>query len=151
MKWGLTKRNDYAPAVDTFKDEMNRMFDDFFSFRPTTLFNSEWMPDMDVEDTGKEISIRAEVPGLDEKDLNVNVQDNVLTISGEKKEEKNRKDKNDNVIYSERKFGSFSRSFTLPEGADAEKIKASFKKGVLEIEIPKNPSVQPKKIEIAVN
>lgn len=155
MRWNLTRRNDQKndqlSPFSSFRKEMDRVFDDFFSLKPSTLFDSEWMPDIDVEDTGKEIHVRAEMPGLDEKDLNVSLENNVLTISGEKKEEKEEKDKKKNYIYSERKFGSFSRSFTLPEGVEAEKIKAKFKKGVLEIDIPKDESVQPKKIQIDVH
>ena len=135
---------------NSFKSEINRVFDDFFSLTPSNLFDSEWNPVVDVEETDKEIHVTAEVPGIDEKDLNVTLENNILTISGEKTEEKEEKKKK-SYIYTERKYGSFSRLITLPEGVKGDQIKAKFKKGVLEIVIPKDESAQPKKIQIDVH
>jgi HSP20 family protein len=102
-----------------------------------------------VEEDEKTIRIKAEVPGIDEKDLEVKIENNVLTLSGEKKEE--RKEEKKNYVFSERKFGSFSRSISLPESIKTDKVKATFKKGVLNIEIPKDEKAEPKKIAIEVH
>jgi len=149
MKWGLTKRSgDIDNTLDSFRKNMDRVFDDFFSLKPTTLFESEWLPTLDVEENDKAVHVKAEMPGINEKDLNVTLENNVLTISGEKKEEK--EDNKKNYVLSERRFGSFSRSVTLPDGIKSEKIKAGFKNGILNIEIPKEETAKPKKISIEV-
>ena len=95
--------------------------------------------------------VKAEIPGLDEKDLNVSLHNNMLTISGEKKNERAEEDKNRNYYYCERSFGSFSRTIELPEGIKHDEVKARYKNGVLEIELPKDESARPRKIEISVN
>jgi len=151
MKWGLTKRDrDPDTAYSDFRKDIDRVFDDFFSLKPSSLFDSEWLPSVDIDEDDKAIHIKAELPGIDEKDLKVNLENNVLTISGEKKEERKEEDKDKRTIVSERRFGSFSRSLSVPEGIKAEKIKAKFKDGVLNIEVPKEETVQPKKINIDV-
>jgi len=117
---------------------------------PSTLFESKWLPSVDVEENGKMITVKAEVPGMDEKDISVTLSDNVLTISGEKRQENTREESGKRYVVTERKYGSFSRSITLPEGIKADKIKASFRKGVLSVDIPKDESAQPRKIEIKI-
>jgi HSP20 family protein len=102
-----------------------------------------------VEEDKNSIHVKAEIPGIDENDLNVRIEENVLILSGEKKEE--RKEEKKNYIFSERKFGSFSRSIDLPVGIKSDKIKATFKKGVLNIDIPKDETKEPKKIAIEVH
>ncbi len=151
MKWGLAKR-DRNPdtAYSDFRKDIDRVFDDFFSLKPSSLFDSEWLPSFDVDEDDKAIHIRAELPGIDEKDLKVNLENNILTISGEKKDERTEEDKDKRTVVSERKFGSFSRSLSVPEGIKAEKIRAKFKDGVLSIEVPKDEAVQAKKIKIDV-
>jgi HSP20 family protein len=101
---------------------------------------------MDVTETDKQIEITAELPGLEEKDVQVNLADNVLTIRGEKKAEKEEKDKNYRLV--ERSYGSFVRSLQLPDGVDANAIKASIDKGVLKVTVPKPAPAQAKKIDV---
>jgi HSP20 family protein len=106
------------------------------------------LPAVDVAETDKAYEITAELPGIDEKNVEVNVVNGGLTIKGEKKDEKEEKDKDRYV--SERRYGSFERYFRLPEGVDASKIEASFTKGVLKVSLPKKPEAQQpaKKIEV---
>lgn len=94
--------------------------------------------------------MKAEIPGIDEKDLQVTLENNILTIAGEKKEERNEKDRDSRWVVSERKFGSFRRSISLPEGIRSDKIKAAFRNGVLRVEIPREESAKPRKITIDV-
>jgi HSP20 family protein len=147
MKWGLTRRNEESNVgIDSFRRDLTRFFDDFFSVSPTSLFETAWMPSIDVAEDDKAIHVKAEIPGIEEKDLNVSLENNMLTISGEKKEEK--KEENKRYMVSERRFGSFHRSIALPDGVKSDGISASFTNGVLRVEIPKAESVKPKKIKI---
>jgi HSP20 family protein len=97
-------------------------------------------PRLDVEENEKEYLISAELPGMDEKDIDLSIDNNMLTVKGDKKEEKEGKQGDYHLV--ERHYGSFSRSFELPEGIDAEKVEAHFKKGVLRISLPKTPQAQ---------
>ena len=128
--------------------EIDRLFDDFTRGFPA--FSSagvgEMLPNIDVTETDKQIEITAELPGLEEKDVQVNIADNVLTIRGEKKAEKEEKDKTYRLV--ERSYGSFMRSLELPEGVNADAIKASIEKGVLKVTVPKPAPAQVKKIEV---
>ena len=103
-------------------------------------------PSMNVAETDKEIEITAELPGLEEGDVQVNVENDILTVKGEKKAEKELKDKNYHTV--ERSYGFFSRSLQLPSGVDADQIKATLSNGVLKVVIPKPASSTPKKIEV---
>jgi len=89
MKWNLTKRANENP-IDNFHKSIDAIFDDFLSFKPTGLFESEWLPRIDVTEDSKAVHVKAEIPGIEEKDLNITLNGNILTISGEKKEEKKR-------------------------------------------------------------
>jgi HSP20 family protein len=128
--------------------EIDRLFDDFTRGFPA--FSSggaaELLPSVDVTETDKQIEITAEMPDLEEKDVQVNVADNVLTIRGEKKAEKEEKDKTFRLV--ERSYGSFVRSLELPEGVNADAIKASIDKGVLKVTVPKPAPAQVKKIDV---
>ena len=130
--------------------EIDRLFDDFTrGFPAMTAFGnsgSSLMPSIDVTETDKEIEITAELPGLEEKDVQINVADNLLTIRGEKKAEKEEKDKNYRLV--ERSYGSFERTLELPEGVNADAIKANIAKGVLKVTVPKPAPAQAKKIEV---
>jgi HSP20 family protein len=106
------------------------------------------VPAVDVVEKEKEYQLLAELPGLDEKDVEVSVADDILTIKGEKKEEKEEKAKN--YYVSERRYGTFQRSFQLPAGVDAEKIEANFQKGVLTVTLPKAPEALKKEKKIAI-
>ena len=103
-------------------------------------------PTIDVTETDREIEITAELPGLEEKDVEVNVAENLLTIRGEKKAEKEDKSKNYHVV--ERAYGAFARSIALPDGVDPDAIKATIAKGVLKVTVPKPAPAQAKKVEI---
>ena len=131
--------------------EVDRLFDDFTRGFPAfysagAAGAAELLPSVDVTETDKQIEITAELPGLEEKDVQVNVADNVLTIRGEKKAEKEEKDKTFRLV--ERSYGSFVRSLELPEGVNADAIKASIDKGVLKVTVPKPAPAQVKKIDV---
>lgn len=103
---------------------------------------------VDVVETEKDYRLTAELPGLDEKNVDVTMADNTLTIKGEKKDE--REEKEGGYLYSERRFGSFQRSFRLPEDVDRDKIEATFKNGVLTLVLPKNPRASEKQKKINI-
>ena len=124
--------------------EMEDLFGRFFPAR--TDREQAWAPAIDMIDLKDEILLRADLPGLDEKDIEVTVQDGTLTVRGERKEEK--EEKKENYYYCERSRGAFVRSLSLPVGVEADKVAATFKKGVLEIHLPKAKEAKGKKIEI---
>ena len=132
----------------SLQNEIDRLFDNFTRGFPTVGngMSNVTLPTMDVAETDKEIEITAELPGLEEKDLQINVADNVLTIRGEKKAEKEQKDKNYRLV--ERSYGSFERSLELPDGVNVDAIKASIDKGVLKVVVPKPVPAQVKKVEV---
>jgi len=157
------------PATTEFRPltnlrrEFDRMFDalEWGSWRwpsPRSLFDFEplWRgdigwgkePAVDIVDTEKTYEITAELPGMDEKNIEVKFSSGVLTIKGEKKEEK--EEKNKDYHLSERRYGSFQRSFTVPDGVDSGKIEATFKNGVLTVSLPKTPEAQKQEKQIAI-
>jgi HSP20 family protein len=151
MKWALARHNDRVETgLDQVRREMDGFFDEFLSLKPTTLFTSEWVPSMDVSESDKEIHVRADMPGMTEKDISVSFENGVLAVSGEKKEERREEKDNSRYIISERRFGSFYRTVTLPENINADTIKAEFKNGILDITVMKNEKAQPKSIRIQV-
>jgi len=129
---------------------MDRLFDDFAGdyHWPFTNGRGAMTPTIDVSETEKELTVEAELPGVDEKDIDVTLTDNMLTIKGEKKQEKEEKKKDYHL--TERSYGSFSRTMTLPFDADPAKIKAAFKDGVLKITLPKPPEIKAKVKKIAI-
>lgn len=137
-----------ASPFMSLQREIDRLFEDFSRGFPTIAGNgaTALMPSMDVTETDKEIEITAELPGLEEKDVQINIADNILTIRGEKKAEKEQKDKNYRLV--ERSYGSFERTFELPEGVNADAIKANISKGLLKVTVPKPAPTQAKKIEV---
>jgi HSP20 family protein len=139
----------------TIQDEMNRLFDDFFgrsagSIGPATRTEWEeaWSPSVDVSETKDNVIVNAEIPGMSKEDVKVTVQDNILTLSGEKKQEK--EEKNGSYHRIERSYGSFRRSFTLPTFVQADKVKAAYKDGILKITLPKTEEVKSKEIPISI-
>jgi HSP20 family protein len=136
-----------SPFV-SLQREIDRLFDDFTRGFPTLADTGpgKLMPNIDVTETDKEIEITAELPGLEEKDVQIKLSDNLLTIRGEKKAEKEQKDKNYRIV--ERSFGSFERTLELPEGINADAIKANISKGILKVTVPKPAPAQSKKIEV---
>jgi HSP20 family protein len=139
----LTRR-DVTPFM-SLQREIDRLFEDFTRGFPS-FGAQELMPAMDVTESEKEIEISAELPGLEEKDVQINVADNVLSIRGEKKTERDDKSKDYHLV--ERSYGSFYRTLELPSGVDPDKIKASISKGVLKVVVPKPAPAQAKKIEV---
>jgi HSP20 family protein len=135
-------REDYFDPFVTFRREMDRMFDDFFTgFRGTDAQGAGWqgiMPVVDIEENDKELVVTAELPGLDDKDFDVTVAGDMLTIKGEKKTER----KNGQGHYTERRFGSFSRTVRLPYEVKDENVDAHYAKGILTIRIPKPEHMQ---------
>ena len=135
-----------AEPFTSLQREIDRLFDDFTRGWPSLGGTAQLAPSMDVTETDKEIELTAELPGLQEKDVQINVADNVLTIKGEKKAEKEEKDKNYRLV--ERSYGAFSRSVELPKGAKADQIKATLDKGVLKVLVPMAEKAEPKKIAV---
>jgi len=151
MKFMVTRKNDYyKPELISFREDINRLFDDFFGVRPVGLREQEWLPAMDVYEDENNIYIKTEVAGFHENDLDVSIDNNILSISGKKSEEKEEKE-GKNYIFSERRTGSFSRSITLPLGIDQKEIKCELKNGVLAITVKKANHEKKEKIQIAVN
>ena len=139
-------RGELTDPFTALQREVDRLFEDFTRAWPTFGGASELMPSTDITETEKEIEITAELPGLQEKDVQVNFADNVLTIKGEKKAEKEEKDKNYRMV--ERSYGSFSRTLQLPSGIDPDAIKANISNGVLKVTVPKLAPKQVKKVEV---
>src|SRR5947199_6804805 len=135
--------------LNTIQSEMNRLFNSFFESSSPANGTSlrRWIPAMDLVETDDDFVLRADLPGLTEDDVNIELEDNVLTLSGERKSE--REEKNEGYYRVERASGSFQRSLTLPEGVDPEGIKADFDKGVLEVRIPKPQQRKPRKVTIS--
>ena len=132
----------------TLRDGMNRLFEDVVTSRgeEKDLVASSWAPSVDIFETENEVVLTAEVPGIDEKDIEIKVEDNSLTIRGERKFEKETKEENYHRI--ERSYGSFFRSFTLPSYVDQDKVEAQYENGVLKIQMPKKVEVKPRKVRI---
>jgi HSP20 family protein len=143
-------RWDAARELDTLQGEMNRLFSTFFD-TPTArngATNRRWIPAMDLVETDEHFVLRADLPGVTEDAVNIEVERDVLTISGERKTE--HEAKKDGYYRIERSTGGFSRSLTLPEGVEPEGVTASFTNGVLEVRIPKPVQAQPRRVQIAV-
>ena len=136
--WGLTQ----------MRREMDRLFDRFFEAWPfrSTSEMGRWMPSVDLSETDKEIIVRAELPGMDPKEIDISLSGNVLSIKGERKHEHEEKKENFHLV--ERSSGSFSRTLQLPAEVKADKIKATYKDGVLSISLPKTEPETVKKIEV---
>jgi HSP20 family protein len=162
-----TEKGEAAPAtsawrsLENMRQEMERMFDDFrFDFgwspfrrgqvEPFWRREMSWgaMPAVDIAEKDDHYEITAELPGIDEKDIEVKFASGLLTIRGSKSEDKEEKKKDYHL--SERRYGSFQRSFSLPEGVDPDKLDANFEKGVLTIVIPKSAEAQRKERKIAI-
>lgn len=152
MRWGIdTRRLEPISCVDAMTRDFNVIFNDLFTGEPVHTAGTVWAPRIDVTEDEKGIYVIAELPGMDEKDLNLQLEHNVLTISGEKKESLTEENKDKNYRYSERRFGSFTRTIALPDEVKADAISAHFKNGLLEISLPKSEAALPKKIAITVN
>ena len=138
--------------LNTIQNEMNRLFNTFVDpSAPTGRGNGttrRWLPPMDLVETPDHYVLRADLPGLSDGDVNVQLEANVLTISGERKAE--HEDQQEGYYRLERAFGTFSRSLTLPDGVDPDGVQAHFDRGVLEIRIPKPEQKKPKTVQITL-
>ena len=143
----LVKWNPLKEMEDMF-DRYNKGIDWPGFGRQELIKTGDWSPRVDIAEAEKEFVIKAEIPEVDKKDVNITVNQGVLSIQGERKEEKKEKGKKFNRI--ERSYGSFTRNFTLPDNVDETKIKATFKDGMLTLLIPKTSKAKPKGIEVKV-
>ena len=132
----------------TLQDRMNRLFRDSFGEGQEDLTTSTFAPAVDVYEDEHNVTLKVEVPGIDEKDIDVRLESNTLTVHGERKFEKEEKEENYRRV--ERQYGSFTRSFTLPNTLDPESVSASYDKGVLKIKLAKKAEAKPKQIKISV-
>lgn len=152
---GLMNRAEVNHPFDIFQREMSRWFDGFFNDADDFPFslkrkgqNRDFLPNINIQEKDKTLEISAELPGMDEKDISVSLKDHVLKIRGEKKHE--REEKSGRFHRMERRFGSFERSIHIPNEIEADKIKATYRKGVLKIVMPKavKPEDKAKQIEV---
>ena len=128
-------------GMDALRQEMERVFDRFFEPRWDEFeAGGAWAPKLDVSETKDAYMVKAEIPGVDQKDLSVSLQNQILTIKGEKHKEKEEKDEKYHRV--ERSWGEFTRAIALPGAADTEKVNATFKEGVLTITLPKTPAAK---------
>jgi HSP20 family protein len=134
----------------TLQNEMNRLFNTVFDTPAPSNGGTlrRWMPAMDLVETEDHFVLRADLPGLGEEDVNIEVEDRVLTVTGERKAEHEASKEGYHRV--ERAFGTFSRALTLPEGIDPESVAATFDRGVLEVRIPKPEQRKPRKVTIGV-
>ncbi|MDX1673492.1 MAG: Hsp20/alpha crystallin family protein [Longimicrobiales bacterium] len=137
----VTRSRSPLSEMNRLAREMDSLFGGFNG--PTDL----WSPPVDVEETGDELILTAELPGMDRENIDIELEDGVLTIQGEKKEEQ--KDEGTQGLLYERRWGSFTRRFTLPRAVDANNITANYENGILTIRVPKAEEAKGRKIEIA--
>ncbi len=131
--------------VQTLQNRVNSLFRDM-NGENDPLAAASFAPPVDIYEDDKKVVLKLEVPGIDEKDLDVRMENHTLTVKGERKMEKEEKEENFHRI--ERRYGSFFRAFTLPSTVDAEHIKADYRNGVLKVELTKKPEAQPKQIKV---
>jgi len=137
-----------AGALSSLRREFNEMFDRFWSGALEPMQFGKWTPAVDISENDDCVLVQAEVPGMDPEQIDVSLEGNVLTIRGEKKEQ--RQDKGENFHRVERQYGMFMRSIQLPSDVVADKVTASFKNGVLEVRLPKSEEAKPKRVAIDV-
>lgn len=132
----------------SLREKMNRLFEDVFTGRgdDKELASSTWAPAVDIFETENELVMSAEIPGIDEKDIEIKLEDNTLTLKGERKFEKETREENYHRI--ERSYGSFYRAFTLPNSVNVDKIHAEHENGILKITLPKRQELKPRNVKI---
>ncbi|HXE76493.1 MAG TPA: Hsp20/alpha crystallin family protein [Candidatus Xenobia bacterium] len=148
-------RFDPLRDLATLQSRVDRLFEDVLG-RGRNLWDvgealegATWAPAVDIVETDNEIVLKADLPGIDPKDVDVQVHDGTLTLKGERKFESDVKE--DNYRRIERTYGAFVRSFSLPQTVDSERVSASYRNGVLELKLPKRPEAKPKQIKVAVS
>jgi HSP20 family protein len=140
-------RWDPVRELDSLQGDMNRLFDRFFEGRTGNGGAvRRWIPAMDLVETGDHLVLRADLPGMTEDDVDIEIKDGVLTVSGERKAE--HEEKGEGFHRVERSFGRFSRSLSLPDGVDTGKVEANFGDGVLEVRVPKPEESKPTRVQI---
>ena len=148
VRWQPLWGRDFVPSLASLQRRMNRLFEDFGDDEESKPAVA-WSPRVDITELEDHFEINAELPGINKEDIKVELKDNILTLSGEKATQHEKKDRNLHVC--ERVFGSFSRSFQLPPQVKSDKIKAEFKNGVLTLEVPKAEEAKSKQIEVKIN
>jgi len=142
-------RRDPFRELNLLRSQMDRIFEDLAGRGEKEEWGkTSWYPPVDIYETGGDIVLKAELPGVDQKNMEIKVEDDTLILRGEKKVD--RDTKTENFLRAERAYGAFQRSFTLPQTVERENIKASLKKGVLTLILPKKEEVKPKQISIQV-
>src|SRR5205823_14841506 len=144
----ILTRWDPFREFSTLQDRMNRLFRDSYGEGQEALTSSTFAPPVDVYEDEHSITLKIEVPGIDEKDIDVRIENNTLTVHGERKFEKEEKEENFRRV--ERQYGSFTRSFTLPNTVDPEQVNATYNKGVLKVNLAKKAEAKPKQIKVNV-
>ena len=146
----MISRWDPLREFATIQDRMNRLFRDSYGNegREEALTNTAFAPPVDVYEDEHSVMLKIEVPGIDEKDIDVRIENNTLTVHGERKFEKEEKEENYRRV--ERQYGSFTRTFTLPTTVDQESVQADYDKGVLKIKLAKKQEAKPKQIKVNV-
>mgnify|MGYP001050160477 CR=1 FL=1 len=147
MAWELTTWKPFR-ELERMRGEMDRLWDSFFEGRPRVREFSGWFPSVDISETKNDLIVKAELPGMDPKDINISLNDGQLTIKGEKKHEK--EEKEENCHFIERSYGSFTRSVLLPKEVQRDKITASYKNGVLKVTLPKSEEAKKKEVKVKV-
>jgi len=143
----ITRRDPFL-NLSNWQDQVNRIYEATFPGHSEGSALTSWAPAVDIYETENELVMKADLPDINEKDLDVRVENNMLTIRGERKFEQ--KVKEENYLRIERTYGSFSRSFSLPNTVSTETIKAEYKNGVLTVEMPKRAESKPKQVKINV-
>jgi HSP20 family protein len=143
------RRVDPLQDLMGIQNRMNQLFRNSFSnFGDDTLTSGAWAPAVDIYETPEAIEMTFEIPGVNQKDIKVNIENNLLTVSGERKFE--HEDKRNNYHHVERSYGAFQRSFTVPSTIDPNKINAVFDNGLLRLTLAKRPETQPRAIEVKI-
>ncbi len=142
------KRWDPFRELMSLREDMDRLFNAFFGKPITEETEGVWVPVIDIEEDNENFIVSAELPGLKKEEVKISVRGNLLTISGERKQEVETKNKTYHRV--ERMYGKFSRTITLPSDVDVNKIKAVYKDGVLHITLPKPETMKPKEIEVEI-
>jgi HSP20 family protein len=143
VRWDPTRE------LDTLQSDVNRVFDAFFGDRTANGTTRRWVPAIDLVETDDHFVLKVDLPGLDKDDVEIEVKDGLLTVSGERKSE--HEERKDGYHRVERAYGGFSRSLSLPPGVDADQVQADFEKGVLEVRIPKPAERKPHRVQIGAS
>jgi HSP20 family protein len=146
---GSISRWDPFRDLSKVQEQMNRFLGDSFLRRANDSSLTTWAPEVDIHETEDALVLEVDLPGMEEKDLDIRVENNMLTVRGDRKFEK--KVSEENYLRVERAYGSFSRSFSLPQTIDAESIKADYRNGVLTIRVPKREEAKPRQVKVNVS